>query len=288
MTNTAVASSSTTYLERCVQDSSPGNISSLEWKSALWRTAAVATYVAYTALTMGAIAATILYVPVYVPLVAIGSLLAMSLVNMAYKKFDGKAENAQFDLKNLKAISKHEQELAPLTPQQVQTNLVRKGIHWYTIPGMVRNPAALETLKPLIARHAYYEENREKCEKEMKTALEKVAKLTAENKPETLDEIPNLNLNYLFYERAALKAKVSAAFMSAVIQRPGYTGKFKDIGSFSIASPLDRALDRAINPAAVTDFFLFKSTSLPKLTYDEVKRISVPELSTRLIAAMPA
>lgn len=283
---TTAVTASPTYLDRCTEQSSPGNISSLWWKSTLWKTAAVATYVAFAALTLGAIAGTLVYMPVYVPLVAIGSLVTMSFVNMPYKYFDNNAESAKFNLRQARELSNIEQELASLNSDQLQTALVRKGIHWFTIPGMVGHPEALKTLIPFFAKYNQYEEKREKCEKEMKEAFDEVAKLTAENKSENRKRITDLNISYLECEQAALKAKISAAFMSAVIQRPRFAGKFSDIGSFWNSSTLERAIGMAVNPAPVSEFFSFKTASLPKITYDEAKRMTVPQLATRFITAL--
>ena len=76
--STAPVSLSTTspqksYLQFCEEELNPDLLASYSRKSTLWKVAAVATLVAFTALMVGALVASALYAPIFFPM--IGGLL---------------------------------------------------------------------------------------------------------------------------------------------------------------------------------------------------------------------
>jgi len=284
LTNHSVATSKT-YLQQCVDDLDANN-SSWQWKSRQWQIAAVATYVAFTVLTVGSIAATAVFFPIYIPIIAVSSIFLLKFVTKGHDLFEQWSDQAHARVEQLKEISRHQQELASATPQQIQETLSQKGIQWWMIPGMMQSPADLATLKPLIARRTFWEGHVQKLEEKKRAKLAEAEKLSTESYDENQNEIYDLRCEALEIERRSLEGRLKNAFINAVILRPSHVGAMEDLGSFSQVSGQERAIGNAASAASVNDFFTFKNGQTPTITVDEVKRMAISDLAMRMIPAM--
>ena len=268
-----------TYLQQCSEDLAPAVISSFQTKSTLWQVASVATLVAFSVLAVSSFCAVGIFAPIYVPIAGLTAVLLLRPVNKAYKLFELWSDEAHARAEQLKDIKSHYLEISPLNSVQLQLNLQQKGIFLSTVE---HSPADLQTLKPLIARHQFWEGHVRDIQTKIQGKLNEATRLTTGNRA----EIYELRCHALELEKQALEAKVKNAFISAVIRRPAFAGTPEDIGTFSKLSAQERAIGNAVNTASVNEFFTFKRSGFAALTADEVKRLTVAELGTRLIAAM--
>lgn len=276
-----------TYLQQCIEDLSPSNLSSLEWNSTLYRVASSATYVAFTVLAVGGIAAAAAFAPIYIPMIAISSILLLKFVQKGHDLLDEKADQARARAAQLKEIIRLHQQMSNMTLQQIQEALQQKGVQWFMIPGMMFNPTNLETLKPLIARHSFWEGYIQKLEEKKQNKIDEAAKAIAKNYADNKDTIYDLHCETLEIEKNILEAKVKNAFINAVLRRPDHIGTLDDLGSFSEVSGQERAMADAVSSTSLNDFFKFKKSAIPTIKVDEVRRMTISDLAMRLIAAMP-
>ncbi len=289
LTNHSIPSASTqTYLQKCIEDLEPSNISSWSWKSTQWEVAAVATYVAYTVLAIGGLAISAAFAPVYIPIIAVSSVFLFKFVQKGHDLFEQWSGQAYARAEQLKEISRHLQELSPATTEQLQQTLQQKGIQWFMIPGMMLNPNNLIQLKPLIARHNFWEGYVQKLEEKKRTKLEEAAKLSSESYVDNKNEIYDLRCEALEIEKRALEGKLKNAFINAVIRRPAYVGTLEDLGNITAMSGQERAIGNAASAASTNDFFTFKNGWTPTISVDEVKRMTTSDLAMRFIAALGA
>jgi hypothetical protein len=286
--NNSPVSSNKTYLQQCVEDMDPSLLSSSEKKSTLWQVASIATLVAFTVLAVGGLALCAAYAPLYIPLVAITSAFLLKYAKQGAKTLESWSEQARGRAEQLKEISKHYQALSSASRQLVQQALLEKGVAWYTIPGMALNPAGVDTLKPLIARHTFWENRVKKLEEEKSGKLTEATKLAAKNYEANKDTIYELRSEALEVEKIALESKVKNAFINAVIRRPDFKGTLEDMGTFSPMSGQERAIANGTSPASATEFFTFKDGRTPTIAIDEVRRMGITDLAMRLISGMAA
>ncbi len=282
--NPADTPNSRTYLQQCTEDLSPSQISSAQRKSVLWRVAAVATYVAFAALTIGGIAlAMATAAVVYIPVITISALFLLKFVQKGHDQLEKWADEAKVRAEQLKKISGHYQELDSVTTEQLQQLLQQKGIPFSSIP----NPNELSKLKPLIARHTFWEGLVQELEKKKQEKIDEAVKLSSKDCTEHSDEIYDLHCEALEIEKRALEAKVKNAFINAVIQRPDHIGSLDDLGSFSKVTGQERAVSNAAgNAGKFNDFFTFKNERMQTLGFDEVKSMTASELAGRIVAVM--
>lgn len=290
MTTTALthhsAATSKTYLQQCVDDLDSSHISFWQCKSTRWRVAAVATYVAFTVLAVGSLAASAVFAPIYIPIIAVSSFFFLKVVNRGHDLFEKWSDQAYARIEQLKAISRHHQELTSATPEQIQHTLFQKGVQWFMIPGMMQSPANLARLKPLIARHNFWEGYVRKLEEKKQAKLIEAAKLSTENYEENKNEIYDLRSEALEIEKRALEGKLKNAFVNAVIRQPTYVGTMDGLGCFSIVSGQERAIGNAASAASVNEFFTFKNGRTPAITVGEVKSMAISDLALRISATM--
>ncbi len=288
-TSTAPISLSTTtipksYLQFCEEELNPDLHASYSRKSTLWKVAAVATLVAFTALMVGVLVASALYAPVFFPMIGVCCILPLGQVQKVYRLFEKWSDEASERAVQLGAINKHYQELSGSTPSQLQQLLQQKGINHVT--GMQHNDPNLTSLKPLIARHLFWEGHVEELNKKMQEKLELASKLYNKDYTENKDEIYELRSEALEIEKQVLESKAKNAFINAVIRRPHYTGNLEDLGTFSPLSGQERAIGMQAGAAGSNEFFSFKARSMPAIFYDEAKRLAVPDLAMRMVIAM--
>lgn len=284
--NHLVSSTTKTYLQQCVDDLSEKNISSLQWESTLLRTAAIATHVAFVVFIFGSLAAATAVAPIFIPIVAVNSFFLMKLVDKGHDYFEQWSNQVHARAEQLKEISRHHQELASATPEQMQQILAQKGIQWFAIPGMLLNPANLCTLKPLIARHNFWEGHVRELEEKKQTRLSEAARLSTENYVKHKNEIYDLRCEALEIDQRALEGKLKNAFINAIIHRHTYVGTLGELGTFSQISGQERAVGNAVNAPSIAEFFTFHNGQTPTITVDEVRRMTISDLAMRLIAVM--
>lgn len=275
-----------TYLQQCVEELEPSNLSSLQRKSTLWQVASVATLVAYTALAMTGLGLAAMYAPIYIPVLAVGSLFLLGPTQKGANVFEKWADEANARAEQIKEISQNCQAMSSATPQDLQQTLQQKGIPWFTIPGMVLNPANIDTLKPLIAHHAFWEKKIEKIETDKTSKLTQATKLATENYEKNKEEINELREDVLNLEKNALESKIKNAFINAVIRRPDFKGALENLGTFSPMTGPEQAIGAAVGATSAAELFTFKNGRVAALTIDEVKRSRVPDLAIRLLAGM--
>jgi hypothetical protein len=275
-----------TYLQQCVEDLEPSNLSSLQQKATLWQVASVATLVAYTALAVTGLGLATMYAPIYIPILAVASLFLLGPTQKGANIFEKWAAEANARAEQIKEVSQNCQTMSSATTRELQLNLQQKGIHWFTIPGMVLNPSNIDTLKPLIARHAFWEKWIEKIEADKTSKLAEATKLATENYEKNKEEINQLREKALNLENNALQSKIKNAFINAVIRRPDFKGALENVGTFSPMTGPEHAIGAAVGATSAAELFTFKNGNVAALTIDEVKRSRVPDLAVRLLAGM--
>lgn len=284
LSTTPIPTPSKSYLELCQDELDPKVQASYHRDSTLNRVAATATIVAFTALMIGGFIAIIVHAPVFVPLAGICSLLLLGLIKKVYSMFNQKADIASKRAEQLGIINKHYQELTNFTPQQIQQFLHDKAI--YNVTGMQFNDPQLTTLKPLMARHLFWEGQAQEWSKKQAKQIEKADKLSNEDLIENRDEIYELRSDALQIEQIALESKIKNAFINAVMRRPQFAQKLEDLGTFSPLTGQERAIAIQLGSNNSDAFFSFKNTSMPAIRYHEAKQLSVSELAMRLVQVM--
>ena len=275
-----------TFLQHCEEELAPKLRASFEENAILWKVAAVATLVAFAVLVLSAFVATGLFAPLYIPLIGISSIILLSQITSIYQMFQSRAAQASERAEQLKEINDHYQTLDASTPAQLQEILDQKGIRM--IPGMQRNDPRLTTLKPLIARHLFWEGQTNSLQESAQEKLREAARLKQQNATGNREEIFQLRHEALEWENEALESKCKNAFINAVIRRPYYTGTLDDLGSFTEFSGLERAVNAANNISDTNNLFTFKNSSVPPIKYSDAKHSSVADLSYRFITPMPS
>ena len=268
-----------TFLQQCVKEQAPSHLSSLRSKPNLWQVAAVSTYVAFIVLTLGGVAASVIFAPVFLPLVTITSIFLLQYVKKVHDFFDQKSEEAGARATQIEKISGELQRLALATPQHLREILQQRGIE---------NVASPENLIPLIARHRFWEEHIQDLEKKRQAKLAEAEKLSTENYADNKKEIFKLRCAALEIEKNGLEAKIKNAFVNAVIRKPRFAGKFEDLGSFSQVSAQERAISNANKKEpTINQLFIFKNHhQLAPITIDEAKKLTVSALAMRLLPAL--
>lgn len=275
-----------TYLQQSLEDLEPGNLSSLQQKSTLWQVASVATLVAYTALAVTGLGLAAMYAPIYIPVLAVASLFLLGPTQKGANVFEEWADQTKARAEQIKEISQNFQAMSSATTRDLQQTLQQKGIHWFIVPGMVLNPANIDTLKPLIARHAFWEKRIEKIETNKTSKLTEATKLATENYEKNKEEISRLRVDALNLGKNALESKIKNAFINAVIRRPDFKGALENVGTFSPMTGPEQAIGTAVGATSAAELFTFKKGGVAALTIDEVKRSRVPDLAMRLLAGM--
>jgi hypothetical protein len=273
------------YLDYCVEQIKEDTIKEFESNSSYYSNMAWASIIAYSVLAISAFVVTGVFAPVYVPIAGICAYLGANHVFKFYKSRQQYSESTGAQAGHLKTISNNHQNLAAVTPDQLQWVLLRMGISWLNIPGMVQQPQDLNTLKPLIARHQFWEGHVQGLEQKKQADLQEALRLATENYPENRAKIYDLRTDALEIDRQILEAKVKDAFVLAAIQRPTMTGTIDSIGDFSNLSNQERVIGNAVGDITINKFFNFKNTSFAALTIDEVANANAVVLSQRLLTA---
>jgi hypothetical protein len=255
-------------------------------KSTLWKVAAVGTFVAFSILMVSAFMVSGFYLPIALPMIGISALVLLKPAKDLSDLFMSWSGAAKQRATQLHTIHKHYQALNGFTPQQLQGILASKGIH--NVTGMQASDPQLTTLKPLIARHIFWEEQIANLNEIKAEKLKEAEKLSENNFVEHRERIYNLQSEALECEKQALESKVKTAFLNAVLRHPHFIGSLETIGTFSPASGQERAIAMQSNPADREKevLFTFKNTSVKPLHCSEIKESTLTALALRIASAM--
>jgi len=273
------------YLQFCREELNPNLIASYSRNSTLWKVAAIATLVAFTVLLIGAFIATVLYSPVFIPIVGLSCLILIGQIKKIYSLFDQWSYEASERANQLSAIKGHYQSLNASTPAHIQQILRQKGIN--SVSGMQVNDPNLMTLKPLIARHLFWEGRVTQLTQQKQEKIGLAIKLSNENFLENRDEIYELQSEALELERQALESRAKHVFINAVIRRPHFIGTSEDLVTLSSLSGQERAIAMRTGAPNAYEFLSFKTPrAVTTIRYDEMQQHAAADLAMRMVTAM--
>lgn len=276
------------FLARSIEDLSPIKITTADQSSTLWRVAAAASFVAFTALAVAVFVQVALFAPAFIPCAGLTALVLAGPVSANVKNFLESAENAHKEADRYRTIQKHYENLSSKTPLQIQAELVSRGITWFTIPGFnFSKPEEVSRLNPLLAQAKYLDEKIQKWLEVKDLSNTKAKKLISANFEENRNEICDHQTTALSAEEIAMRFKIQAAFVNAILRKGDYKGRFKDIATPTKINSYERAVGNTLgNFPEVNRFLTFKNPNLAPLTFNDVKNLSVAELGQRIFAAM--
>jgi hypothetical protein len=272
-----------TFLDRCNEELNPAVASAFERQRFWWNTASTVTLVAFTSFAVGTFFATGIFAPVYVPIAGLCTLLFLEPISRIAQKFQDYAKNAQAQADQLKEINRNLQVLNQTHPVQLQIQLPHMGITW--LPNAAQNPNELNAVKPLIARHQFWQSHIAKLFERKQTVLQEAQNLINESYPNNRKEIYELRATALEIDRQILESKLKNAFTIAALRRPTLRGTLESIGEISSLSMQERVVGNALGDATVNTFFTFRNRAGATLTVDQMKQTSPADLSLMLLAA---
>jgi hypothetical protein len=285
------------FLQQCVKDLAPENISIMNRQSTLWTVAAAATFVAFTAISVCAFVYAGLFLPAYMPVVGLTTLvLAIPTANYA-KTFLEYSVQSKKEADACREIRNNYADLGKATPHAIQHELMTRGIKWWEIPGMsFAHPENVSTLTPLLAKARQLDSvvrrhmtSMTECSNQALQLYKRPADGSAP-RSETMEgrrEIYDLRNAALFSQDRALETKIQAAFVNAVLRKSDFRGTLGDIATLSNIHYNERLPGIALGQeSTVNDFLTFKNRTLAPISHDDVKRLSVAELGQRIATAM--
>ena len=219
-----------------------------------------------------------------IPLVAIGLGIAGGLTTKGIVNFfeTCKEEHANKE-RFLTDISEKLQSLPD------DARVIRHQLTSMRVPGAenLDNPTRF---RPLIAYHDYWTEKQTTNANIASSFLSEAHRLDAEalaaqeegNKSSLQKQADNLRLRALEFLDKAVTAKVNAAFIHAVIQRPEFAGTFDDLATISSRSSLERDSAQQVNDPAAQQFLVFKNRDIQPITRGELSNHTT--MPVRLIA----
>ena len=287
-----------TYLHRRAEELKTPEITAKliaghEFDSRLWKGMAIATLVAFTVLAVGTFVAVGIFAPVYLPIVAITAYYFATLAAKRFEVFGLDSSLAQAEADRLRGVAQEFNALpddARVTGHQL--TLIR-------VPGAetLSNPTQF---RPLIAHHNYWIKQQEGFNNMAAALLLKVTQVNAaaaaaqkeKERSELLGRASNLRLEALMAEDNALMAKMRAAFVHAVIQRPEFVGAFENVAMCSPPSfkgrevLADQAVAQHFHDPAADYFVVFKNRNIQPITRAELNNDHVRLIAERFAQAM--
>lgn len=275
-----------TYLQFSEEELNPDLQAFHAKESTLYRVAAIATVVAFSVIVGAAVVVTIIYAPLFIPLCLIYSVPALMVAKRVHHYFDHRSELASDRANQLAGIKKNFEEIEDFAPEQIQQLLQQKKINY--IFRMRHNDPSFVTLKPLIARHTFWENHVAGLEAQKQDFSSRANELESKNSTRDKEKITALRNAALEVEKDALESKVKNAFINAVIRRFAFTGTLQDLGTFSLLSSAEREINIQNNVPGANDLFTFKNGTTYTILYDEARDLDIYTLGTRFMTAMPA
>lgn len=286
----SAAAPRSSFLQKCVKELSSENVAAIDRQSTLCCRWAAVTTVAYIALSVGAFAATGLFLPAYTPFIGLGVIgFAMPVATYAKKYLEYSVQSKK-EADSYREMQNSFARLSKAPLLNIQHNLLSRGIRWWEIPGIsFAQPDTLTRLNPLLAKATQLDTQIQRHLKSMNDCCEKIRTLSPDHRAtmEGRHEIYDLRNTALFYEDRALATKIQAAFVNAVLRKADFRGTIEDIATLSIIPYNERLLGDALGQGStVNEFLTFKNRTLTPITHDDVKRLSVAELGQRIVVAM--
>ncbi len=276
-----------TYLQFSEEELNPDLQAFHAKESTMYRVAAIATEVAFFIVIVGtALAVTIIHAPLFIPLCLICSAATFMVAKKVHHYFDQRSEFASDRANQLALTKKYFSEIEDFSPEQIQQLLLQKKIDY--IFRMQQNDPSLGTLKPLIARHIFWENHVAALLAQKQDYLNRAIELESKDANGNQDKIIELRNAALEVEKDALESKVKNAFINAVIRRFAFTGNLHDLGTFSEFSGIERANQLKKNSPDANVLFTFKNGTSYTILYNEARDLDVHTLGTRMMTAMPA
>jgi hypothetical protein len=263
-----------TYLQLCEEELRPRHISPESCLTAQYyhtKAVAIIQVIALTILVGTAFSAVAIYFPALIPVAAFSALFILWTAKDGYL-FQGM--QAQFLLdtaEQLRSIRKHYTGREGTTAVQMQRILNQKGVPY--VFGMEKNDKQLTQLKPVLARHLYWEDQIQDLQKKQAKMLD------AAGKAKGRDKVYELRSIALELENEALVAKVKCAFVQAMLRKPKSTKTFEGLGKFSPLSGQERAIAIGATAPQAKEFFVFNKKEA--ITFDEAKRCTISQLATQ-------
>ncbi|MBS0620828.1 MAG: hypothetical protein JSS61_05165 [Verrucomicrobia bacterium] len=277
---TSALPSQTTYLERCRQELDLNQIDKLERHSKMWKVAATASLVAFSAIALSAFVLTGIYAaPIYLSFAALSIVLSLPGAVNLYRKFE-QVSNSRAELAHQARGINQSYATLITDPSLGRTLDVTRdmGIPWVVTENLIRNPESIRELAPLMARVKYYKDEIDDALADLQTCKEKLAK----------GEDTHVRALAFMADVRATNLKVKAAFESAVIQQPAFTGSEADLFILedSYTTALQRAIGRAIGEENLSPYLTFKNGSIAPISYDDAKQMTIPQIAERIFQSM--
>jgi hypothetical protein len=261
------------YLQLCEEELRPRHISPESCLTAQYyhtKAVAIIQVIALSILVGSAFSATAIYLPALIPVAAFCALFILWTAKDSYL-FQGMQAQFFWDkAEQMRSIRKHYEALVNANPVQMQKILNQKGVPY--VFGMEKNDKQLSQLKPVLARHLYWEDQIQKLQKKQAGMLDAAGKAIGR------DKVYELRSVALELENEALVAKVKCAFVQAMLRKPKSIKTFEGLGKFSPLSGQERAIAIGAKAPKAKEFFVFNRKGV--ISFDEAKRCTISQLAT--------
>ncbi len=266
----------TVELNRYVTADPSGDYNCYWLKGTLWYAAGIALLVAFVALGVGALVATGMFFPLYIPITTIAAIGAAQMIWPVYQMIQANAKYNN-DLAAVEHGVVKELELL-----NVKTNAQLR--ETFSQATSQRSDAIGEqdllTMKPALARHEYYRKHIVELAQKAQEQFEKVQKFAQEN-PNDENTLRANRLRFFELHEEAQKAKTWQAYTRAVLDNPNLQADLSDICDFYTPSFGERSLANAFKDPRGDAFLVLKpkGKEVPPLTTEALNKVSVEELA---------
>lgn len=284
---TSTTSHTKTITERLIETIDPAPISGYQSKAFYLTLAAKTTLIASAMISLIGIGCTAIFAaPVFLFAAIPAGILTLIIGGYFYAKIRSYAEGFQHQADHLRQIDGYRHSLNDLPT--IQRTLSDYGINWALIPGMLPNPNNLTTLKPLISFGLLWMKDKIQEAENDKTEIQKKIQEHDEllKKIGTFLGTPFFGNYHAELEKQVLEAderiaswKLSQSYFAAAILKPTEIRGMNDLGRYD-------KIQTATSLSDTTPIFTFNNTSLPPITWGEVKTQTLTQLNQRMLAAM--
>ena len=273
----------TTYLDRSVSLIDLKTAANHDWKQTLWTTASYVTLIAFYALAVSTFVTVGLFAPIYLPIAAFTAFCSISPALQMFLKFQKIAEHeGRLAQQSRDFVEEHKK--LPTTTSGLSTKLETMGIEQHQIKGVAATDD-LTKLTPLIAQYEYWRkeiDNQNNLAERMADAAQKVIF----DEPDNVGQSNEYRLGAIEHRERALKAKIHAAFIHAVIRNPQFTGEMSDLCTIKQISFEERALGDLFRDPKADEFLIFNKSGVSPVTMSEMNDIADNSLAQRMSLAM--
>ena len=277
---------SSNYLQRLVQDLDPKVAAHHEFCERAFGIAGLVSLIMVPVLFLATGSVVALGLSPFSPLLLIGSsaITGLSIIGIS----DSLQKCAQKHAYKALFLTNISERLHSLPDD---ARIIRHQLTLMRVPGSenLNNPTQF---RPLIAYYDYWTEKQTSKAAKASSFLSGADRLDAEalaaqeegNKSSLQKQANDLRLKALESLDKAIIAKINAAFVHAVIQRPEFAGTFDDLAIISRRRPLGRGYDLAAH-----QFLLFNNPNIRSITRAELSddtTMPVHRLAERFVQAM--